>query len=135
MNKDKIFEELELGANVDIGYRGGIKIYKVKEIRGKIGFKLIPVLALKDGILSAYLVNLNSAYHSGKGKKLNVIEAKTKNEEKKFRDGAKKVSKEMGLSSKKRRDFFKRIGKTYGGEIDNWETPEFKAERERLEKN
>ena len=60
-SREGIIEELP-EENIEIEQCNNLKVYKLKEIKGKRIYQIIPVLPLKEGVLVSYLGNLGAAY-------------------------------------------------------------------------
>ena len=60
-SREGIIEELTK-ENTEIKQYNNLKIYKIREMKGKRVYQIIPVLPLKEGVLVSYLGNLGAAY-------------------------------------------------------------------------
>jgi len=80
-SREGIIEELS-EENAEIKQYNNLKIYKLREIKGKRVYQIIPVLPLKEGILVSYFGNLGAAYICSQEKSFRRQENNFKKKEK-----------------------------------------------------
>ena len=123
--RNNVFENLS--RNIKIENKNGLKVYKIKELRGGMDYKIIPTLNVKEGIIAGYLDNLPK---SAKSKFPSSVEIEGW---KKIKSGAKEIFEEKEISNerfkqlKKLKNFFNK--KLYKYQ----ESKEFKSEIKRVE--
>lgn len=135
-SKNNIVEDFELNKNTKIEDKNGLKVYKINELKGKIDYKIIPALPLKEGILISYLGNLESSCNSVKGKLPDVIKKRPEKERREFQEGAKRVYDEEGLFSENKHQRLIKILESFEQKqmLDKYgESKEFKSEAKRWE--
>jgi hypothetical protein len=133
-SRNNAFENLEVGSNTKIEERNGLRVYKISQLKGRMGYNIIPTLDLKEGILSSYLSNLDSARKTSEGKFDDEDKLKSEEEQLQSIKAAKKIIQEMRLSDKDKKQYEK-LKDLFSGKIDKYvRTGEFKSEIKRWQK-
>ncbi len=78
--RNGVFEKLD--DNVEIEEFKSFRVYKIRKLKGKLGFKIIPASSIKEGIIASYLENL-------------LVEGKLSKKEAKRLSGVRAFSKEL----------------------------------------
>jgi hypothetical protein len=129
--RNNVFENLS--RNIKVEYKNGLKVYKIKELKGGMLSKIIPTLPVKEGIISCYVDDIHSAFHSAQGTLPEGLKGSSVKKLEKIQKEAKKVCEEKGINNesfeqlKELKEFFNKKFLKYQ------ESREFKTEIKRIE--
>ena len=135
-SREGIIEELTK-ENTEIKQYNNLKIYEIREMKGKRVYQIIPVLPLKEGVLVSYLGNLGAAYICYQEKIpeswknfIREEDLKEYKKQKKFQEAreqlqkeGKELFKEKELSEK-RIQFLPKIRDIFAGSLENYKKTE-----------
>ena len=135
-SREGIIEELS-EENAEIKQYNNLKIYKLREIKGKRIYQIIPVLPLKEGILVSYFGNLGAAYICSQEKipegwknfirEEDLKEYKKQRKFQEVREQLQKEGKKMFEEeelSEKRIQFLPKIREVFAGNLEDYKKTE-----------
>ena len=145
-----IVEELT-EVNTEIEEYNDLKIYKIKNIKGKRIYQIVPVLPLKEGILTSYIRNLVAAYICLEGeipdvfkkyitqKEIEELKPRIKKAREEFNKETKRLQKEGKGELFEKKELFKekiqflaKMGEIFAGKLEDYKkTENFQREIER----
>jgi len=130
--RNNVFENLR--RNIKIEYKNGLKVYKIKELKGGMYSKIIPTLPVKEGVIGCYVDNLHSTLNSAENKFPESLKmGRTVKELKKIQKEAQKICQEKGLNNKSYEQL-KKIKEFFNKKVFKYqESREFKTEIKRMQ--